>query len=61
LHLFSDGRDSPRTDSVNYLSEVLDFIKDYENVKISTISGRYFAMDRDNNWDRIQKSFDAIT
>lgn len=60
LHLFSDGRDSSRIESVNYLQEVVDFVKDFENVKIATLSGRYFAMDRDNNWDRIQKSFDVI-
>lgn len=60
LHLFTDWRDSPRTESVNYLQELIDFISDKKNVKISSISGRYFAMDRDNNWERIQKSYDAI-
>jgi 2,3-bisphosphoglycerate-independent phosphoglycerate mutase len=39
---------------------LIDFISDKKNVKISSISGRYFAMDRDNNWERIQKSYDAI-
>lgn len=61
LHLFTDGRDSGRMESAGFLGEVVEFIKDYENVKIASISGRYFAMDRDNNWDRIEKSYLAIT
>jgi 2,3-bisphosphoglycerate-independent phosphoglycerate mutase len=37
-----------------------DFLLDYSNVKISSLSGRYYSMDRDNNWDRIKKAYNAI-
>lgn len=60
LHLISDGRDSPIMDSHKYLSQISELIKKYPNVKISSLSGRYFAMDRDNNWERIEKTYDAI-
>ena len=58
LHVFSDGRDSSP-------KQFGDIIKKFEaslpkNIKIGTLIGRYFAMDRDNRWDRIKKSFDLI-
>ena len=58
LHVFSDGRDSSP-------KQFGDIIKKFEaslpkNTKIGTLIGRYFAMDRDNRWDRIKKSFDLI-
>ncbi len=60
LDLFSDWRDSPQKDSYNYLKEVLEFIKDYPNVQITSLSWRYFAMDRDNNLERTEKTYNAI-
>jgi 2,3-bisphosphoglycerate-independent phosphoglycerate mutase len=60
LHLILDGRDSPRDYGLEYLKEVNAKIKEIGIGEIATISGRYFTMDRDNRWERIQKSFDAM-
>lgn len=60
LHLFADGRDSPPTSSFIYVKEVVDKLKDLGIGKIATISGRYYAMDRDNRWDRTQKTYQAM-
>lgn len=56
LHAFTDGRDTNPKSGLKFISRLLDL-----NIKISTISGRYYAMDRDNNWSRIQKCYDAMT
>ena len=61
LHLFTDGRDSPPTSAKIYLSEIIDTIKVGNLGRVATISGRYYAMDRDNRWDRTQKAFLALT
>ena len=56
LHLFTDGRDTPPDSALKYFDEL-----DKLNYgKISTISGRFYAMDRDNRWERIKKAYDAI-
>ena len=60
LHAFLDGRDVAQKSAINYLEKFLIATKDCSNVRITTISGRYFAMDRDHNWDRIQKAYEAI-
>jgi len=61
LHLITDGRDTFPKSSLEYLKDIEDYISSFNNVKISSISGRYFAMDRDNNEDRIEKYFNMIT
>jgi len=60
LHLFTDGRDTSPYSSYSYISIVLEKIKQLGIGKIATISGRYYAMDRDNNYDRLKKAYDAI-
>jgi len=55
-----DGRDTPPKSGVNYLSELLDKIKQIEIGKIAGIHGRYYAMDRDKRWDRIKLTYDAL-
>src|SRR3989337_667549 len=60
LHLFTDGRDSPPTSARFYLNEIKSKIASLGVGQIATISGRYFAMDRDNRWDRIEKAYNAI-
>ncbi len=60
LHLFTDGRDSPPTSAFIYLKEVVDKIKTLGIGEIATICGRYYAMDRDNRWDRTQKAYQAM-
>jgi 2,3-bisphosphoglycerate-independent phosphoglycerate mutase len=58
LHLITDGRDVSPTSAQKYLSEVKKHLND--NVKIATISGRFYTMDRDNRWERVQRAYDAI-
>lgn len=58
LHLFGDGRDLAPKSMVEYLEPFLSTLP--ENVQLATISGRYYAMDRDNNWDRVRQSYDVI-
>lgn len=60
LHLFTDGRDSPPTSASLYLREVEDKIRSLGVGQIATISGRYYAMDRDNRWERTQKAYQAL-
>lgn len=60
FHLITDGRDTLPNCSNKYIKELEDYIKEYNLGSISTISGRYYAMDRDNNWDRINKAYDVI-
>lgn len=58
IHMITDGRDVDPRSGVNYLKE-LEQICD-EDIKIATMSGRYYTMDRDNRWDRVKKGYDAI-
>ena len=61
FHVFLDGRDTLPNVALKYLDELNEKIKTTGIGIISTISGRYYAMDRDNNYDRIKKAYDAIT
>ena len=60
LHAFLDGRDTPPTSGKGFLDEVEAKMKEIGVGKIATISGRYYAMDRDKNWDRLEKAYNAI-
>jgi len=60
LHLFTDGRDMPQKSALKMLQNFEKFLKNYPQVKISTLGGRYFGMDRDNNRERTQKAYDEI-
>ena len=60
LHLFTDGRDVLPQSAYEYISQVENKLKELEIGSIATISGRYYAMDRDNNYDRLKKGYDAI-
>src|SRR3989344_4522960 len=60
IHVFTDGRDTlPQSASV-YIKELQNFVTELGVGFVATISGRYYAMDRDNNWDRTQKVEDAL-
>ncbi len=61
LHAFLDGRDTPPKSAVEYCQNVISKLGKYPNFSIATLSGRYYAMDRDKRWDRIEKAYDAIT
>ena len=58
LHMFLDGRDTLPDSAIKYLDILSEKLND--NVKLATLSGRYYAMDRDNRWDRIKLAYDAI-
>lgn len=60
LHPFLDGRDSSTTSGVQSLKKLEAFIQDDPCISIGSIMGRYYAMDRDYNWDRTAKAFHAI-
>jgi 2,3-bisphosphoglycerate-independent phosphoglycerate mutase len=60
LHLFTDGRDAPRTDGVNVVKKIVDYLSAVKIAQIATITGRYWAMDRDARWERTKKAYDAI-
>ena len=60
LHLFTDGRDAPPREAFNILKTIEEKISLSPNINISTISGRYYAMDRDFRWDRTKKTYDAL-
>ena len=60
IHAFLDGRDTLPNIAVKFLDELNEKIKELGLGTLSTISGRYYSMDRDNNWERIKLSYDAI-
>ncbi len=60
FHIFTDGRDTLTNVALTYLDQLDQKIKETGIGKIATISGRYYAMDRDNRYDRIEKAYDAI-
>ncbi len=62
LHLFTDGRDLAPTSALELMKEFrANVLSRHPNVKIASLAGRYFAMDRDNNYSRMEKSFHTIT
>lgn len=61
LHLFTDGRDTDSMSAYSYISQVENKLKELPKASIATIGGRYYGMDRDNNYDRLKKAYDAIT
>ena len=60
IHTFHDGRDVPPTSGVDFMQQLVDETKRIGTGKIATISGRYYAMDRDNAWDRVEKAYNAM-
>ena len=60
VHAFLDGRDVPPQSAKEYLSVLQDKVNEISNAKIGVVSGRYYAMDRDKNWDRVQLAYDAL-
>ena len=60
VHAFLDGRDTPPASSEKYIQELEEKMKEKEVGKIATLSGRFYAMDRDKRWERIRKAYDAM-
>src|SRR5712692_2596606 len=61
VHAILDGRDTPPTSAERYLDELLAFLKDKPKARLATIIGRYYTMDRDKRWDRVQRGYDLMT
>lgn len=61
LHAFTDGRDSPPTSGAEYLKEIEDKMTELGVGQIASIIGRFYAMDRDHRWERVQAAFDCLT
>ena len=60
VHCFMDGRDVPPTSGAEYIEELQKELEKTGVGKIATVSGRYYAMDRDNRWERVVKAYDAM-
>jgi 2,3-bisphosphoglycerate-independent phosphoglycerate mutase len=61
LHLFLDGRDTPPNSAEQFLLDLNETLKRYPGVNIATVTGRYYAMDRDKRWDRTEKAYRCLT
>ena len=61
VHCFTDGRDTPPESGKDYIRALQDEMDRIGCGRIATVAGRYYAMDRDNHWDRIEKAYRAIT
>jgi 2,3-bisphosphoglycerate-independent phosphoglycerate mutase len=60
IHAFLDGRDVGPQTAATYIQETLDKMKEYGVGEFATISGRYYSMDRDKRWERVEKSYRAM-
>jgi len=60
LHAFTDGRDTPPNSGLGYIQQIEAKMREIGVGRVATVSGRYWAMDRDNRWDRVQKAYNAI-
>lgn len=61
VHCFMDGRDTAPSSGKGFIQELVDKMAELGVGQIATISGRYYAMDRDNRWDRVEKAYLALT
>jgi 2,3-bisphosphoglycerate-independent phosphoglycerate mutase len=60
LHLFLDGRDTPRDSGLIFMQELLENINKLNCCQVASLSGRFFGMDRNKNWDRVEKSYQVM-
>lgn len=60
IHVFTDGRDTPPKSAGGYITTLEDAIAPLNNTRITTVSGRFYAMDRDNRWERVSQAYNAI-
>ena len=61
VHCFLDGRDTPPESGIDYVQQLEDKMKELGVGEVASLSGRYYAMDRDNNYDRVVIAYDALT
>ncbi|MGE0707007.1 MAG: 2,3-bisphosphoglycerate-independent phosphoglycerate mutase [Planctomycetota bacterium] len=60
IHAITDGRDCSPTSGADYLAEIVGWTRELGVGRVATVSGRYYAMDRDKRWDRVEKAYAAI-
>ena len=60
VHAFLDGRDTPPKSGIDYVKGLASFLEKTGTGTIATISGRFYAMDRDRRWDRVEKAYNAL-
>lgn len=60
IHVFMDGRDTPPRSGINYIKDLESFLDSKPSVKIATVTGRYWAMDRDRRWERVEHAYKAL-
>ncbi len=60
IHAFMDGRDTPPSSGAGYMAALVQGLAKIGVGEVATISGRYYAMDRDNRWDRVKQAWDAL-
>lgn len=60
FHAFLDGRDTPPSSALEYIARLEDYLVTIGIGRIATVSGRYYAMDRDKRWERVQKAYEAL-
>ncbi|MCF1707690.1 2,3-bisphosphoglycerate-independent phosphoglycerate mutase [Tabrizicola sp. J26] len=58
VHAIADGRDVPPSSAAGYMAQLIDGLPD--GARIGTVTGRYWAMDRDNRWERVERAYDAV-
>ncbi|HVR40454.1 MAG TPA: 2,3-bisphosphoglycerate-independent phosphoglycerate mutase [Thermoanaerobaculia bacterium] len=61
IHAILDGRDTPPKSAEKYLRELIGFVKDKPQAHLATVIGRYYTMDRDKRWERVQRGYDLMT
>ncbi len=61
IHAFTDGRDTPPKSGLGYIRELEAKCAEYGVGKVASVSGRFWAMDRDNRWERVQRAYDCLT
>lgn len=61
IHAFTDGRDTDPKSGLGYLKALLEFLKEKNCGTLASVCGRYYAMDRDNRWERIKLAYDLLT
>jgi len=60
LHAFLDGRDTPPRSALGYFETIENYMSEVGVGKVATVSGRYYAMDRDNRWERVELAYNAL-
>ena len=61
VHCFLDGRDTPPASGKDYVAQLVEKMNELGVGKVASVSGRYYAMDRDNRWDRVELAYKALT